>query len=91
MLDGGAFTWNGGQDSPVLSYLGYFLISTDRKEHFYKVAQKILPRPASDNYPILLDSRGLRVGKCSFGFEKNVALRRWVQELSCWMLEELCA
>ena len=46
-----------------------FLVSSDWESRFSKAAQRSLPRPISDHFPILLDSDGVRSGPSPFRFE----------------------
>ena len=68
-LQGGPFTWSGGRNGRSMSRLDRFLISSDWGSQFSKVAQRSLPRPIYDHFPILLDSDGVRSGPSPFRFE----------------------
>ena len=52
-----------------MSRLDRFLVSSDWGSQFSKVAQRSLPRPIYDHFPILLDSDGVRSGPSPFRFE----------------------
>ena len=68
-LQGGRFTWSGGRNGRSKSRLDRFLVSSDWESQFSNVAQRSLPRPISDHFPILLDSDGIRSGPSPFRFE----------------------
>jgi hypothetical protein len=68
-LVGGSFTWSNNQDLPSMSRIDRFLVSLDWEEHFPDLLQCRLPRPLSNHFPILLDSKGLSSGSHSFKFE----------------------
>ena len=68
-LQGGLFTWSGGRNGRSMSRLDRILDSSDWESQFSKVAQRSLPRPIYDHFPILLDSDGVRSGPYSFRFE----------------------
>ena len=68
-LQGGLFTWSGGRNGRSMSHLDRFLVSSDWESQFCNVAQRSLPRPISDHFPLLLDSDGVRSGPTPFRFE----------------------
>ena len=68
-LQGGLLTWSGGRNGRSKSRLDRFLVSSDWESQFSNVAQRSLPRPISDHFPILLDSDGIRSGPSPFRFE----------------------
>ena len=57
-LQGGLFTWRGGQNNRRLARLDRFLVTEDWNHHFGGVVQCVLPRPVSNHSPILLERRG---------------------------------
>ena len=63
-LQGGLFTWNGGQNNQPWARLDRFLVTQNWLDH-----QSRLPRPTSDHFPILLEGGGLRRGPSLFRFE----------------------
>ena len=68
-LQGGPFTWSGGNNGQVMSRIDRFLVSGDWESYFSRVTQSTLPRPVSDHFPILLDGGGIRSGPSPFRFE----------------------
>ena len=53
-LQGGAYTWRGGQNGRSMSRLYRFLVSIDWESQCIKVIQICLSMPISDHFPILL-------------------------------------
>ena len=88
-LQGGHFTWRGGLNRHSMSRLDRFLVTVDWEIKFSKVVQCSFPRPMSDHYPVLLDTKGIRLRPCSFHFklmllkfeEFKDLLRIWWQSL----------
>ena len=68
-LQGGPFTWSGGNNGQVMSRIDGFLVSGNWESYFSRVIQSTLPRPVSDHFPILLDGGGIRLGSSPFRFE----------------------
>ena len=88
-LQGGLYTWRGGQNGRAMSRLDRFFVSADWESQFIKAVQRCLPRPTSDHSPILLDNAGIRTSPSPFRFElmclkyerfKEI-LKRWWQSL----------
>ena len=52
-----------------MSRLDRFLVSSDWESQFCNVAQRSLPRPISNHFPLLLDSDGVRSSPSPFRFE----------------------
>ena len=52
-----------------MSRLDRFLVSDDWESKFSKAIQRCLPRPISDDSPIMLDSDGIRTSPSPFRFE----------------------
>lgn len=73
-LQRGSFTWRGCLNFQSQSRLDRFLVLEGWESHFSGVAHSLLPRPISDQHPILLDKGGLRKGLTPFRFE-NVWFR----------------
>ena len=88
-LQGGPFTWRGGNGNQCMSRLDRFLVSADWESQFSNVIQRTLPRPVSDHCPVLLDSDGIKSGPSPFRFENmwlkfegfKDLLRGWWQSL----------
>ena len=88
-LQGGPFTWRGGNNNQSMSRLDRFLVSADWESKFSNVIQRTLPRPVSDHCPMLLDSDGIKSGPSPFRFENmwlkvegfKDLLRGWWQDL----------
>lgn len=74
-LNGGKFTWYSHQDTLTLSRLDRFLVSTDWLELYTGVHKFLLPKLASDHFPIILDSCCERWDMAPFRFEKM-----WLEE-----------
>ncbi|RVW40921.1 hypothetical protein CK203_076999 [Vitis vinifera] len=78
-LQRGSFTWRGCLNFQSQSRLDRFLVLEGWESHFSGVAHSLLPRPISDQHPILLDKGGLRKGLTPFrkeiGFESGDVLR----------------
>ena len=68
-LQGGLVTWRGGRNGRTMSRLDIFLVTSDWESQFSNVAQRSLPRPISDHFPLLLDSEGVKSGPTPFCFE----------------------
>ena len=88
-LQGGPFTWRGGNGNQCMSRLDRFLVLGDWESQFSNVNQRTLPRPVSDHCPVLLDSEGIKSGPSPFRFENmwlkfegfKDLLRDWWQSL----------
>ena len=57
-LQGGEFTWNGGQNNQAWARLDRFLVSPSWTDQFNGINQCRLPRPVSDHFPITLVGGG---------------------------------
>ena len=68
-MQGGLFTWNGGQNNRSWAKLDRFLVTQNWLDQFNRVLQSRLPRPTSDHFPILLEGGGLRRGPSPFIYE----------------------
>ena len=84
-LGGGPYTWSSGSDHPSLSRLDRFLVSFDWEDFYLDVCQKLMPRPLSNHYPILLEVGSMLRGKIPFRFE-NMWLKTEgiVDRVQCW-------
>ena len=51
-LQGGPFTWSGGNNGQAKSRIDRFLVSGDWESYFSRVTQSTLPTPVSDHFPI---------------------------------------
>ena len=68
-LQGGPFTWSGGNNGQAMSRIDRFLVSGDWESYFSRVTQSTLLRPVSDHFPILLDGGGIISGPSPFRFQ----------------------
>lgn len=64
-LKGGNWTWSNQCDQPF-SRIDIFLISSDILLSSDNIIQKLMPRPISDHYPILLAMDGIKWGPIPF-------------------------
>ena len=52
-----------------MSQLDRFLVTSDWESQFSNVAQRSLPRPISNHFPLLLDNEGVKSSPTPFRFE----------------------
>ena len=50
-LQGGPFTWSGGNNGQVMSRIDKFLVSGEWESYFSRVTESTLPRQVSDYFP----------------------------------------
>jgi endonuclease/exonuclease/phosphatase family metal-dependent hydrolase len=74
-LVGGCFTWSSGTTPLSMSRIDRALVSLDWEAHYSDVLLRLLPRPISDHYPLLMVAVGMAGGKSSFKFENM-----WLKE-----------
>ena len=48
LVQGGSYTWRGGQNNRRMARFDRFLVSEEWESHFCETRQNILPRPTSD-------------------------------------------
>uniref|UniRef100_A0A2N9J5V1 Reverse transcriptase domain-containing protein n=1 Tax=Fagus sylvatica TaxID=28930 RepID=A0A2N9J5V1_FAGSY len=84
-LGGGEYTWRSGSENISMSRIDRFLISADWEDRYPDTSQKILPRPLSDHYPILLEVGSMLRDKIPFRFE-NMWLKTegFVERIQHW-------
>lgn len=68
-LGGEQYTWCSGSENPSMSRIDRFFISADWEDSYPDISQKLLPRPLSDHYTILLELGSMLQGKIPFRFE----------------------
>lgn len=88
-LNGGQYTWSSHQSQPAIPRLDRFLVFKGWIDLNPLVCQSILPKPASDHFPVLLDSGRERWGSSPFQFESmwlkerqfHEVIRMWWKDL----------
>ena len=68
-LEGGSYTWSSGSDQPSMFRIDRVLVSHDWEDHYPNVTQRVLLRPISDYFPILVEVGGILREKIPFRFE----------------------
>lgn len=70
-LKGGNWTWSKQKDNPSFSRIDQFLVFSDLILELPSLNQKVLSRPTSDHFPILLDYDGIQWGPCPFRIDNK--------------------